>query len=118
MHREVKKLFTIFLSLSFILPSFCESIIFNIAYSNNNYISIYFTQKDRRNYLLVEYLSEKRQELLLFSIFTFISIFNFYIFLSRHLITSPIKFSERVISFPKYHDLKILIKIKIRVTRI
>jgi len=66
MHKKVKKLFTIFLSPSFILPLSCESIIFNIAYSNNNYISIYSTQKDKRNHLLVEYLSEKRQELLTF----------------------------------------------------
>jgi len=56
---------------------------------------MYFTKKDRRNHLLIKYLSGKRQESLIF----FTSTFNFYIFFSRYLSISPIKFSERPISF-------------------
>jgi len=56
---------------------------------------MYFTKKDRRNHLLIEYLSGKKQESFIF----FTSTFNLYIFLSRYLSTSPIKFSERPTSF-------------------
>jgi len=111
MHKKVKKLFTIFLLPSFILPLSCESIIFNIAYSNNNYISIYSTQKDRQNHLLVEYLSEKRQKL---AAFFFLS--RFLIFIS-FFPDIPLR---RRLDFRKeqlFSSLN-LIKITIRVTRI
>jgi len=57
-HEEMKT-FLLHNFTSFYLILFFYSlkfIIFNIDYSNN-IISIYFTQKDRRNHLLVEYLS-------------------------------------------------------------
>jgi len=73
---------------NFLLPFYSpESIVFNIELITQIIIiSIYSTQKDTQNHLLVEYLSGKSQKS--FTIFTL----TFNPFLSRYLFISPITF--------------------------
>jgi len=115
MYEKVKKNFTILFPFTFFHSS--KSIILNCIelITQIIIISIYSTQKSRRNHLLIQYLSGKRDYLLSSPQFLI-----FCIFFSKYLSISPIKFSQRItfLSININCDLKIFIKsIKIRVTR-